>query len=535
MMKPTNYMKIAKSSLLVTAALSSLGLGVVVASSVQGYVSPKQAKAAEKLAAEALTMKNYREAIAQGEIALSGAPRDAEYRLLLGQANLSAGRFASAETLFNDVLTLDPTNARAALNLALTQTALDHANEARATLEIHKDQIAVSDYGLALALAGDTPTAIRVLESAARADGATAKTRQNLALSYALSGRWEEAKATASQDLAPDLVDKRMSDWAEMAHPKAAWEQVASLLHVTPVNDPGLPYRLALNGTPSAPVVAEAKPEPVAPLPAALPTAPAALFETASAAQAVAPSENIEPQPQPASVAVAEPAPSPAPERVVAVRHHTVKHLAAAPIIRAATGPAKRMVATRARVKAAAISHRVIAYPANKLVAHHSFKQGHFAVQIGSYRSVALAQAAWKRDVHKVAALRNYDPAQSHFKLRSASYYRLAVTGFGTREAAGQVCTKLRAAGSSCFVRSVSGDQLASWMHKRGDVQLAAHAQKTAPKLTAKVLAKAASKSVPKPILAQAKAAAKPATKPVHNTAQIKAQAMPGGQLAARR
>src|SRR5690606_15546062 len=112
------------------------------------------------------------------------------YRELLGQAYLLAGRFASARQAFTDVLTLDPSNGRAALNLALTEIAGGDWSGARDTLAVHANTIPASDLGLAFALAGDPVKAVEILAPAAREANAGAKTRQNLALALALAGRW---------------------------------------------------------------------------------------------------------------------------------------------------------------------------------------------------------------------------------------------------------------------------------------------------------------------------------------------------------
>jgi Flp pilus assembly protein TadD len=545
-MHPTKILKIAKSSLCATVALTGLGYGVVVASSVEGYVAPQQAAKAEKKAAIALAMKKFAEAIKQGEQAVAGDPRNADYRMLLGQANLSAGRFASAETLFNDTLQLDPANARAALNLALAQTAQGHAAEARATLEIHHEHIAAADYGLALALAGDPSTAVRALESAARTDSATAKTRQNLALAYALAGRWDEAKVTAAQDLSPDLVDQRMSEWAQIAHPKAAWEQVASVLHVTPANDPGLPYRLALN-TGAAASMAATMPPPAA-SPAVAASAPVAQAESMAPRFETTGKTGVT-----AALNTASTAPQPAPSIEFAPRQEVAQVVPSAlhdaPTIHAETSPAKRFIAERARVKTAAHALPDLAHPTVKAVAHKGFKTGRYVVQIGAYQTVALAQWAWSRDLKKFAALRAYDPAQSRINAHSVPYYRLAVSGFSTRTDAGAVCSTLRAAGNHCFVRTAQGDQLASWIHPQGASRMLAHATHPAPKLAAKpaahAVAKAAAKAIvpaiakvaPKPAphaQVAAKSAVKPAAKPVAApVARVNVAA--GGQLAARR
>jgi hypothetical protein len=44
------------------------------------------------------------------------------------------------------------------------------------------------------------------------------------------------------------------------------------------------------------------------------------------------------------------------------------------------------------------------------------------------------------------------------FSSPAGTVYRLSVRGFGSAREAGQLCTSLRRAGASCFVRGVAGD-----------------------------------------------------------------------------
>src|SRR3546814_7694581 len=76
----------------------------------------------------------------------------------------------------------------------------------------------------------------------------TSRTRQNLALAYALDGQWAKARTVAAQDVSPADLDRRMENWARLASPEARDMQVASLLGTTPVaGDPGQPQMLALS------------------------------------------------------------------------------------------------------------------------------------------------------------------------------------------------------------------------------------------------------------------------------------------------
>src|SRR5690606_34732462 len=96
---------------------------------------------------------------------------------------------------------------------------------------------------------------------------ATPRLRQNLALSYALAGDWQRARTVAAQDVSPADLGPRLQGWAALASPDGASRQVASLIGVDPVADPGQPIRVAL---------APSTPEPVA----AFAEAPAPAFDS---------------------------------------------------------------------------------------------------------------------------------------------------------------------------------------------------------------------------------------------------------------
>jgi Flp pilus assembly protein TadD len=291
-MKKIAFAKLAASSLVLGASMVGMAGQAAGPAPTSATMSAAKAVSAAKQAIKALAKRKADKAVGYAEIAVANAPRDAQYRMLLGQAYLAAGRFQSAEQSFTDTLTLNPELERAALNLALAQTALGKREAARSTLADYRDKLAAADYGLALALAGDAEEAVRVLEFATRAPDASAKTRQNLALAYAFAGKWQNAKVMAIQDLTPDEADARISQWAMLVRPNAAHDQVAAVLGVTPRADSGQPTRLALV-SPVAPVQAAAvEPAPapvveapVAPAPAAAVAAvePQPVFETPAA------------------------------------------------------------------------------------------------------------------------------------------------------------------------------------------------------------------------------------------------------------
>jgi cell division protein FtsN len=374
---------------------------------------------------------------------------------LLGKAYVSAGRFTSAETSFNDALTLEPSNAKFALNLALMKIARGDSGAALGLLEAHREAISLADYGLALALAGDFTGAITTLQEAARSPEANAKSRQNLGLAYALSGRWIEARVVASQDLSPDLVDTRMGEWALMASPNAAWDQVAGLLRVKPIADSGQPAQLALV-MPDNQALAAATPE----------NNVAVVSSVAPEMDAVAAAEAPQPVFETPAVAVkaSEPAyQAPAAASTVSIMLDDPKPVASQavvpPLIRAESRPLKQAI-----VRAPAFSPAI----------HRGIRSGQFVVQLGAYRKMTQAESAWERAAKKVGELRNYDPTSARVKVKGGALHRLAVSGFVTREAASQVCTQVRKSGGNCFVRSISGDSPMQFVSRGGSTRIAA-------------------------------------------------------------
>jgi len=432
-MNRTALIKIAMSSLVlgVTAVGCTMsGAGTRPMAAGSGHPEKAAAKAAA-LARKALAEHKYDAAVLKAEQAVAAMPRDAGYRALLGQAYLSAGRFASAEAGFSDALTLDPSNPNAVLSLALARIAQGNASGARTVLDDNRDLLTPSDRGLAIALAGDPAAAIEILEAAARTEGADAKTRQNLALTYALAGRWNEARIMAARDVAPGQITARLMQWAQFARPNAASDQVASLLGVTPaLSDPGQPQLLAL--APAAPAepaqaLAEAAPEPQ----------PVTDEPTAAAETAVAMAEA--PAPVPAALeAPAEVAPAIA-GIVFLPRSEVVQP------IPAATAPSVMLAATSTTRIPARISA-----PA---------RSGNFVVQLGAYSRPAAAEAAWTRAVGRFGSLAGYAPTSAIVSVgRAGRVHRLAAAGFRTWGEASAMCAQIKASGGKCFARPARGD-----------------------------------------------------------------------------
>jgi Flp pilus assembly protein TadD len=424
-------------------AASALVVGTVATVGSQASFAERPAKmpraaALLKVAAdaaanaqEALAQRKGTKAVSWSERAVAASPQDAGYRTLLGESYILAGRFKSAEMAYTDALQLNPGNDRAALKLALAQIAQGRNAEALAVLEEHKKMISVADYGLALALAGDPQAAVRTLEQAVREIDATAKTRQNLALSYALSGRWVEARTIAAQDLPVNMVSTRIGEWAVFSRPAAASDQVSNLLGVTPTYDAGQPVALALVDQPAQALAAV---EPV-----------------------------VETVAEPAVVAVAADPELPAltPEPTFETEE-VAQTVAVAPVVREIPVPLKQVVVPASQ------KSDTFAKAARQV------EGGKFAVQLGAFSTAARADAAWTKVSGRFSAIRNYDPSGSRVYVKNASLFRLSVSGFTSRDDATRVCSQVKAAGGVCFVRSAGADAPMQWASRGNGTRFAA-------------------------------------------------------------
>jgi D-alanyl-D-alanine carboxypeptidase len=381
-------------------------------------------------------------ALSYAEAAVEADPRNPEYRSLLARIYMKQGRFVAAERTLMDVMELGQSDPRTVVSLALARTAQGKVDSAIALVDANRAILPASDYGLALALAGDTKRSVDVLVDAIRSRNATARTRQNLALAYALDGRWREAQVMAVQDMPKTMADKRIVEWALYARPGAYEVRVAGLLGVKAQTDSGQPVRLALNAVAAeetqmaaieAPVevaVADAPVEPVVEL-AAIGPAPVEIAPVIEQAVAVA-------------VAVAATnAVAPEPE---------------APLIKASEEPAK------APVKLALADTTPAA---TKSVA------GTHLVQLGAFSSNANAQAAWKQFQKKYGVLQGFDSSSSTVTVNGKQLVRLAASGFGNKAAANAACQSIRSRGGDCIVRSMGGEASPVRMAARKPVKVA--------------------------------------------------------------
>jgi len=344
------------------------------------------------------------------------APHDAALRAALGHAYLRGGRFESAAAALGDAQTLGDSSSRTALSLALADIAIGHSRDAVALLDGAHDQLPVTDFGLALALAGETGRGVAVLADALRAGGATQTLRQNLAYAYALDGRWSEARTLAMLDLPGDKVDARLTQWAATARPEAYRARVAALLGAPVRDDGGMPTTLAL-GAAAVPVALAV-------------TAPATELPPVAAPAPVAP---VAP-----AVAVADPAPLPPPPAAAAPAF--AAPIAPSPAELAAAHPATPVHAARH----ARHAELALATPVAAPVA-----QGDHLIQIGAF----LSQTNAERARHAFAAHNRYPGhaiAIAQANVGGRTFWRVTVAGFATASAA-NACGSVKAHGGACF------------------------------------------------------------------------------------
>lgn len=394
----------------------------------------------------ALNANDIPAAVGFAERAVQKTPDDAGFRALLGSTYFAAGRFRSAEQAYKDSLSIYSNQPQVVLKLALVEIGLGKNQEALGFLEAGRDVLDPSDYGLAVALAGRPADAIEVLEPVARGPNSDARVRQNLALAYALAGDWTNARTIAAQDVPGDQLDARIHQWMQMAAPGNQSTAVAALIGVTPAAvDPGQPTRLALNKSETQ--MAQASPAPVpAPEPAPVhPTEPAPQPQQVADALAPAPAPVLAPPPAdsfvaappPVAVAQAEPAPAPKPRAVA-----TNKPKAAAP--------------ARKAEKLARASTSAKGAPMHAASARRSASRA--VVQLGAYSKADSVLVAWNKKARKFRSLQEYTPMSARFASQKGTFYRLSVQGFGSVNEAQALCSSLRRAGGSCFVRNVAGD-----------------------------------------------------------------------------
>jgi Flp pilus assembly protein TadD/cell division protein FtsN len=429
-----------KLRLVLGTAIASLALASCTSSAPPAQVSFTKAQTA-------LEKGRVDKAVSYAEEAVLASPRDAEYRAVLGSAYLKSGRYESAATAFGDALELGDNRGRTVLSYALTKVATGDNRAAVRILQARQNSVPRADLGLALALAGEADRGVAILIDTIREGNATPKSRQNLAYAYALAGNWRAARVMASEDVPPDQLDERLSDWAASARPDDHMLRVATLLGLKPVSDGGQPQFLALSNFPSQPELAAeavqvAKAEEKA-APAALRQSETMAFNVARSdapvvakpvvAAAPAPSVSV---PAVAAPVVAKPKPAPRPAAPRFVSNAVVQDVPAAkaPAPRTASRPAPTRASVSAPSRGSADTHRV---------------------QLGSFNTREVAEQKWREFQRRYPSLKGRDVVITEAEVNGRTFFRVAAAGFGARQAR-SMCGSVKAAGGGCFAYAKS-------------------------------------------------------------------------------
>lgn len=468
----TSGTKMNRALILKLAASTILVGSVLVSCSTHSAGGRPQSLSSN--AQKALQSGKPEKALQQAEAAVALDPRNADLRRTLANAYLANGRFSSARQSLDDALALGDASARTIISLALMHAAEGRGQAAQALLRQHVQSIPASDYGLAIALAGDTAQGVEVLVDQVRGGENSAKVRQNLAFAYALDGRWREAQVMVGQDLDPKVAQDRIAEWARLAHPQAHMQRVASVLGVSPVEfDPGQPVQLALSASPSmaetATAIGQQAMAASAPVagPIALPPVEDSPMELAGVesvpASAPAPAPVYE-DAAPVVMAAAEPAeapramlapllvareivqPLPGNYRAKPIRKVRPGQFAArAPIVEheGAQRSAAPKLAAAKPVEAPAVFQKASFAPVSG---------GAFAVQLGVFSNTANANRAWAGYSAKHKDLASFSKVSTPVNVGGRSLHRLTADGFGDEKSARAMCAKVRSSGGECII-----------------------------------------------------------------------------------
>lgn len=418
----------ANRNRLIGLALSTAIAGAMVSGCASNAAPPAAASAAK--AEAALAKGKHDKAVAAAEQAVLAEPRNVSYRAILGSAYMDAGRFNSAAQAYADARELGDSSARTALSLALSLAASGKGPQAIAVLEESQSRIADADLGLAYTLAGNPERGIHILTNALRGGENNAKVRQNLAYSFAMAGRWREARLMVSEDVPADKVPDRIAQWAQVSQQGYESYRIAQLLDVPVIyEDAGQPAMLALNNNPSIEQLAEGSLPEAAPQLAAAPVDDHMELAAIDIPASIAPAPLAAPaaQAEPANFAAAFPAPAATPAAVRQDRQEFVREAVAE----------SRPVRSVSRTAAAMNAIPVV-------------ENGRHLVQLGSFSSEAGAKRAWSIYLKRYPELANHQMVISEAVVRGKHYWRVSAADYD-RDGSQAMCGRVKSGGEGCF------------------------------------------------------------------------------------
>lgn len=440
MIRPT--IKQAMLAATATAALALAGCSGGIGGSRAASASDAAAARADGETEKAVTL---------AEQAALAAPADPAAKAELGSSYLAAGRFVSARQAFEDALVLGDVSPQTALGFVLALIATGEQRAALETLGEWQDAMAPSDLGLAYALAGNPEMGAQVLTNALRAGQNTPQLRQNLAYAHALGGQWAAARIIAAEDVAPDELDERISQWARTARPEDYTIRVANLLGVQARVDSGMPMRLALGaGTTTDQLIAEASAQADVARPVvATRTAASGELPPVDLLASSATTREL----QQLDPSVGEPS---APrdfgsafgrdDEVVASR------VVSNPVVQEAPPRtvAPVAVAVPQTVPKPAPKPELAPKPAARTASAQEMAGGSHLVQLGSYGSEADARRGWAIFSKRYPQVAGREQVITRAKVRGKIYYRLSAGNLAASSAK-SLCATVKKAGQGCI------------------------------------------------------------------------------------
>lgn len=172
-------------------------------------------------------------AVEAGALALQRLPEAKELRRAYAHALLALGRGAESVLILSQLAQEDAQDwrARDALGVALDQAGRPvQARQAyQEALKLAPNEVGVmTNLGVSYLLTGDAAKAEDVLRVAVELRGASAETRQNLALAIGLQGRFGEAADIQRVDLAPEQVASNVSFLRNLLSDGRRWEDLTN-------------------------------------------------------------------------------------------------------------------------------------------------------------------------------------------------------------------------------------------------------------------------------------------------------------------
>jgi Flp pilus assembly protein TadD len=435
-------------------------------------LAPEDTRPLVELGAIMLELGQHRDGVAVYRKALSIDPDNLEALIGLGKAHLALKQPDEAERQFQTALRLNDTDYRSYNGLGVLKDLRgDHAKAQsyyRTGLVLAPEATSLrSNLGLSLSLTGRHQEAVAILGDLAEDYDSDATNRQNLALAHARAGDMRNAEQVARLDLEADAVATNLDYFAAERLALAKSQRAAARVHMPIVNiRPVVPHSRAFveHGVPpvvlfpmgsAAAVQSAAKPAPAgqakrrAVSNAPMPVASTALVDEDGVA--VGPETAISTI---ASSGEAQPVQPSMPVAQATLVDEDGADIGAIPSVTFETAILDALTLPAGGYEIPSPPAQMAQSDKSEPRVVSAASAGQFAVQLGSYRNLALAAAELARKQTDLTGLID----RGALKIESAKLngddvrYRLKVSGIASRTSADALCDRVRQQGSACMV-----------------------------------------------------------------------------------